>query len=136
MVSLAQRRRDRSYLVAALEIMIIVIVSALWAHFSGQPVLIIAALSSSVVVGGMLWVQWHRTKRGAAGTFQPEMMPAIVAALVVTRAFSAALPPTLPGIAALALELMCALNVGGAFALLFSVPTIRKAATGFVRLLR
>lgn len=135
MVSLVQRRLDAAYLAAVLEIIAIIGTSAVWAHLSGQTVLIIAALSASVVVGGMLWFQWRRMKRGAASTFQPEMMPAIVAALVVTRAFSAALPDTLPGIAALSLELLCAVVVGGGLGFLFALPAVRRAATGFARFL-
>jgi hypothetical protein len=135
MVSLAQRRLDAAYLAAVLEIIAIIVVSAVWARLSGQAVLIVAALSASVVVGGMLWVQWRRMKRGVTSTFQPEMMPAIVAALVVTRAVSAALPATLPNVTALSLELLCALGVGGGLGFLLALPAARKAATGTARLL-
>lgn len=135
MVSLAQRRLDASYLAAVLELIAIIVISAAWAHLTGQTELIVAAISSSVVVGLMLGVQWRRTKRGAARTFQPEMMPAIVGGLVITRAVSAALPSTLPNLAALSLELLCAVGAGGALGLLFALPAVRKAANETARLL-
>lgn len=135
MGSRQQRRLKVSFLVAIFETLVILAACALWAYAGGRTELLAAALSASVGMGLVLAVQWHRLKDGGPTAFQPELMPAIVVSLVATRAFSAALPDTMPGLAMLSLELACAMVVGGAMGLVLGLPVIRNATTAIVRAL-
>lgn len=126
MISIQQRRTDAAFLAAVMEMLVIVAACSLWAGLSGQIELLAAAMSASITVSGLLWLQWHRLKHGANSTFQPEMMPAIVMALVASRAVSAVLPETLSNIAMLSAEVLVALAVGGAMGFVLSQPVVRK----------
>ena len=135
MVSLQQRRLRASFLVAALETLVILAACALLAYLSGRTELLGAGVSASIGIGVVLAVQWHRLKDGRPTAFQPELMPAIVVALVASRSLSAALPDTMSGPAMLSLELVCAMVVGGAMGLILSLPVVRNATTAIVRTL-
>lgn len=135
MVSLAERRVDASFLAAILELLVILVVSAIWAGISGQLELLGAAVSGTVAVGASLWVLRRRGQRDTAVSVQPEMMPAVVVALVSVRAFSRALPESYPDISALSLELLFAVAVGWAFAFVFSLPVVRNATGAVARAL-
>lgn len=131
MVSLAQRRVDVSFLAAVLELVVILVASAILAGVSGHLEFIGAAGSGTVAVGGSLVVLRHRLQRDPAASFQPEAMPAIVVGLVAARVISVMLPESYPDISALSLELLFAVAVGGAFGFVFSLPVVRNA-TGAV----
>lgn len=131
MVSLAERRVDVSFLAAGLELLVILVASAILAGVSGHLEFIGAAFSGTVAVGASLWVLRFRMRRDPAATFQPEAMPAIVVGLVAARVISTVLPESYPDVSALSLELLFAVAVGGACGFVFSLPVVRNA-TGVV----
>lgn len=135
MVAPQQRRLKASLVVAILETLVILAACAVAAHATGGTELLGAAVSAAIGMGLVLVVQWHGLKDGRPTAFQPELMPAIVVSLVVTRAFSATLPDTMSGPAMLSLELVRAIAVGGAMGAMLSLPVIRNATTAVVRAL-
>lgn len=135
MVSLAQRRRDVSFLAAGLELLVILVASAILAGVSGHLELIGAGFSGTVAVGASLLVLRHRMQRDAAANFQPEAMPAIAVGLVAARVISTVLPESYPDISALSLELLFAVAVGGACGFVFSLPAVRHATGAVARAL-
>ena len=135
MVSLAERRVDVSFLAAVLELLVILVVSAIWAGISGRLELLAAAVSGTLAVGASLWLLRRLRQRDSAASVQPEMMPAVVVALVAVRAFSTVLPESYPDISALSLELLFAVAVGWAFAFVFSLPLVRHATGAVARTL-